>query len=57
MCTAEEVGAIEKSYRGLKGALNTSQGSGGQTGSAAQVSSKIASERIQEPSIQSPVKK
>ena len=34
MCTAEEVGAIEKSYRGLKAALNTSQGSGGQTGLA-----------------------
>jgi hypothetical protein len=37
MCTAEEVGAIEKSYRGLKAALNTSQGSGGQTGLASQV--------------------
>ena len=51
MCTADEVGAIEKSYRGLKAALNTSHGSGGQTGSAAQVSGKIASERIQEPNI------
>ena len=57
MCTSDEVGAIEKSYRGVKGALNTSHGSGGQTGLANQLSGKIASERIQEPNVQSPVKK
>lgn len=51
MCTADEVGATEKSYRGLKGALNTSHVSGGQTGQASQVPGKIASERIQEPNV------
>ena len=51
MCTADEVGAIEKSFRGLKGALNTSHSSGGQTGQAGQAHGKIASERIQEPNV------